>query len=97
MNNITNTEKTIECCKKLKEVMTLNDSQLEFLSHLCYNNIGMWDGDTNSLIRKEAKREIFLFLKTIKECTAEETARHFINNGEQEWIISLMNLLTAQQ
>lgn len=70
--------------------MSLTDEQLEFICELCYMNRGMWAGDVNSLIRAEAKREVALFLKSIKDCTAEDLAIHFDNNGESNWIINQM-------
>jgi len=82
-------KKLIEACELLKSFMSLDDRQLAFMAEICYINKGTWNGDVNEALRAEAKREIGLFLKTIKECDAEDLANHFINNGEDEWIIRI--------
>lgn len=87
----------LAACGKLKDVMSLSDTQLEFMAEVCYYNKSMWVGDTDVLIRAEAKREIFLFLKSIRDCTLEELAVLYKENGEEEWIIKIMTQLTTKQ
>jgi len=75
-----------EAVAKLKEYCTLNSNQLDFLDEMCYIHKGMWDGDTDELIVREAKRDIALTLRSFYELKDEELIALLEQNGDIEWL-----------
>lgn len=75
-----------EAVSSLKEYFASATKAVAFIEEMCYINRGMWDGDINELIAREAKRDIALTLRNFIELREEELIAEFQNNGDMEWL-----------
>ena len=82
-----------EAVAKYKAQFALNSKQLDFIKKMCYIDRGMWDGDVNEIIVREAKRDIALTLESFKDLKEEELVQLLEENGDSEWMIQTMEKL----
>lgn len=75
-----------EAIGKYKTLFALTEKQVEFIEEMCYINKGMWDGNVNELITREAKRDLALTLRSFRELRDEELEQLLEENGDSEWM-----------